>query len=235
MPLEANIDATSERPKSRLKPQLQWPSKSRSKSRLIKWLVGLGLFLLLVLALIRYSVFRITENFYEVDPGRFYRSAQLTPEELEEFIDRYKIRTVISLRGAPEGAFWYKPQVELLARKHVQFNALWWTAEHVPAKSELVAYLDLLKNAEYPILIHCRTGSDRTSAATAIYAIEKMGETNEEAIQQHMSFRYWHVPLFKPAMTALVRAYRGDNWVRSEYDICNSELRPFAAPEDCPK
>lgn len=204
-----------------------------SNRLLRRWLWVLVL-ALVVFGAFRYSVFRITKNFHEVDPGKFYRSAQLTPDEMAEVIEKYKIKTVISLRGAPEQAYWFHPQKEVLDRMNVQFFALWWTAEFFPPKEDLVNYLDILKKAEYPILIHCRTGADRTGEATAIYAMEYMKESATESIKKHMNFKYWHVPAFKPAMTEFVRRYRGDKWARQEYDLCRPENRAFAENPSCP-
>ncbi len=202
-------------------------------SRFLKrWLWALVIALVIVGAF-RYSVFRISKNFHEVDPGKFYRSAQLTPEELQEAIDKHGIKTVISLRGAPEHAYWYQPQKELLEKNGVAFKALWWTAEFFPPKEDLVAYLDILKNADYPILIHCRTGADRTGVATAIYAMDHMKESPSDVIQHHLNFKYWHVQRFKPAMAEFVRNYQGDQWARTNYNLCLPQYRKFAEHPDC--
>src|SRR5262245_58159882 len=43
----------------------------------------------------------LARNQHVVVPGRFYRSAQLSPDELKQFVTRNNIRTVINLRGRP--------------------------------------------------------------------------------------------------------------------------------------
>lgn len=196
---------------------------------------ALGTFLFLAFAAFayRYSTFRITKNFDEVDPGRFYRSAQLTPAELQEAIDKYGIKTVVSLRGAPEHAPWYHPQVEVLQKNGVNFQALWWTAEHFPPKDELVRFEEILENGPYPILVHCRAGSDRTGEATAIYAVNRMGATKDEAIARYLNFDYWHVERFKPAMKEFVRRYGGPQWAREGYEPCSEENRPWVEAHHC--
>ncbi|MBX3018476.1 MAG: tyrosine-protein phosphatase [Bdellovibrionaceae bacterium] len=181
----------------------------------------------------RYSTFRITKNFEEVDPGRFYRSAQLTPEEMEEAIKKYGIKTVVSLRGAPEHAPWYQPQVDVLEKNGVKFEKLWWTAEHFPAKEELIRFEDILEKGDYPILVHCRAGSDRTGEATAIYAINHMKLTNEQAVAKHLNFDYWHVETFKPAMKEFVRRYQGPTWAREVFEPCSAENRPWVEAHHC--
>ncbi len=198
-----------------------------------KWIAAFA-FIAFALFAYRYSTFRITKNFEEVDPGKFYRSAQLTAEELQEAIDKYGIKTVVSLRGAPEHAPWYQPQVDVLKKNNVNFEVLWWTAEHFPPKEELVKYEAILDKGPYPILVHCRAGSDRTGEATAIYAINKLGEARDQAIAKHLNFDYWHVELFKPAMKEFIRRYEGPAWSREGYEPCSAQNKPWMEAHHCP-
>jgi hypothetical protein len=63
-----------------------------------KWLSAIAVFLF-VRVFAYTSIFRISKNFYEIDPGKYYRSAQLTKFELEDVVKRHGIKTVISVRG----------------------------------------------------------------------------------------------------------------------------------------
>ncbi len=183
----------------------------------------------------RYSTFRISKNFVTVDEGRFYRSAQLTPEELRQVILEKGIKTVISLRGGPEHTQWYQDQVKVLQETGVDFKVVWWLAEYFPPKQELMNYLELLKTAQYPILVHCRVGSDRTGLATAIYAMDYLRTPKELAIAQHLNFDYWHVQTFKPAMVEFVKRYRGPLWAKNEFDPCAPENQRYMENPNCPK
>ena len=192
------------------------------------------LFLIFAAFVYRTSVVRLTKNFHEVDPGRFYRSAQLDPAELEEAIDRYGIKTVISLRGAPKNSYWYPGQVEVLERKKVKFLAVGWTSDYFPHADDLKTFIKALKEEQYPILVHCRTGADRTGEATAIYAIDYMNIPKDEAIAKYLSFTYWHVPLFHPAKIEFVRRYQGYDWAMNVYSPCATENKQWAEPGQCP-
>src|SRR5690242_684397 len=77
------------------------PKTTRERLRIIiKAAVAIGLTAFVLWAW-QSSIVRLSKNFYEVDPGKFYRSAQLSPTELKDVVDKYGIKTVISLRGAP--------------------------------------------------------------------------------------------------------------------------------------
>lgn len=149
-----------------------------------KWISGLITFLFLTGVVAYTSIFRISQNFSEVDPGRFYRSAQLTPRELEELSEKYGIKTVISLRGIPQSVFGLEPEQETLERLGIGFHKFDLSTDHFPSKSDLIQILALLRNAPKPILIHCRSGADRTGMVTALYQIEQMGISKEEAKKQ---------------------------------------------------
>jgi protein tyrosine/serine phosphatase len=186
-----------------------------------------------VVYLISTTIWRPLKNFEEVDPGRFYRSAQLSLSELSEVVEKYGIKTVISLRGAPQTSYWYKKQGDLLAKKGVDFKAVYWTTHYVPNKDELVSFLRTLKDAPRPILIHCRSGADRTGEASAIYAIEYMGKSKEEAIREHLSIANLHMSFFHPAKQFLVRSYEGLDWAEKEYDECKSPFIKYTSKGHC--
>jgi protein tyrosine/serine phosphatase len=172
----------------------------------------------LVIVSLYTSYFRITQNFYEVDPGKFYRSAQMTPDELDDVIHRYGIKTVISLRGAPESSGWYKPEIETLKKNGVDFRAYWLSTDAFPNYEELGDLLRDLKYAKRPILIHCKAGADRTGMVAALYTFEVMHETKSKALEQ-LGFKYWHVKFLNPAMDAFLEKYEGPRWVEN-YDPC---------------
>lgn len=205
--------------------------KNRRWQRLA-W-IGLLVFMGLAAFAYRYSTFRITKNFYAVEEGKFYRSAQLTPVELDEAIQKYGIKTVISVRGAPEHAAWYGPEVQVIEKNQARFEGIWWTAEHFPPKEEFLKFENILATGEYPMLIHCRTGADRTGLGAAIYEIEKMGTPRDLAIQRQLSFKNWHVQAFKPAMIEFAKRYQGVEWAKA-FDGCAEENRPWMEHVECP-
>ena len=50
-------------------------------------------------------------NFHAVKEGAFYRSAQLSKDELQSTIREHKIRSVLNLRGAHPGQAWYDEEL----------------------------------------------------------------------------------------------------------------------------
>lgn len=185
-----------------------------------KWLSAIAVFLFVGGVFAYTSIFRITKNFYEVDPGRFYRSAQMTPAELEETVQKFGIKTVISVRGYPQSILNMEPEAQTLARLGVHFYKFDLSTDYFPPQQDLLEILNLFKSSPLPILVHCRSGSDRTGLISAIYQIEEMKKPKSEAENQ-LSFEFWHVRSFHPAMIKFLRLYQGREWAAFHYNICD--------------
>jgi protein tyrosine/serine phosphatase len=188
---------------------------------------GLGAFIY------RTSMFRPAHNFHVVEEGKFYRSAQPTADELEDEVKNLGIKTVINLRGAQDGEKWYDDEANTLSKLGVPLINIGFSSPDMQFRDDWVRYLDALKTAPRPILIHCRSGADRTSEASAVYAMEYMHKSNAEALDM-MTLRYLHVDYFKPAKRFFISHYEGENWLRTKYDPCDPLFKPYAGNR-CPQ
>ncbi|HLD12424.1 MAG TPA: tyrosine-protein phosphatase [Candidatus Nanoarchaeia archaeon] len=118
----------------------------------------------------RYHSFR---SFGQVG-DKFFRSGELRGYEVEEIIRSHGIRTVINLRGAKPNHGNYRAEVKLCRRLGVMHHDIHWHANYV-AKDALVAYVDLLHLVNYPLLVHCAGGKDRSGFAAAVYCMVMLG------------------------------------------------------------
>lgn len=199
----------------------------------IKIALSLAAFVGFAMFVYRTSVFRITENFAVVDDGKLYRSAQLTTDELEDKIKKYGIKTVISLRGWPGKTAYYDAEATTLQRLQTQFVAVDLDDKYFPLEKELKKIFTTFEHGDYPMLIHCRVGADRTGMVAALYEQVYMRKSVEESLKQ-LTFANWHVPLFKPAMTAFVKKFKGVTWALNEYRACDPEFSTYReVSNDC--
>ncbi|WP_029074901.1 tyrosine-protein phosphatase [Kaistia adipata] len=159
-----------------------------------KRILALGGTLLAVplLAVLLYvGMLLLTGNFHTVIAGTLYRSAQPSPQRIDQYARDYGIRTIINLRGANPGAPWYDGEIAESARRgiaHVDFRM---SSRTELTQDEAAALVDIFKTAAKPVLIHCADGSDRTGLAAALYvaAVAKLGE---EAAEDQIALRYGH-------------------------------------------
>lgn len=114
--------------------------------------------------------FRLSRAFREIVDGKVYSSKQPTPEQLAEWIDKYGIKTVICLRGYSEEDT--PEEVAVAEKKNVRMINFSWSAYNTPRHPLLKRYIKELETCQTPILIHCRSGIDRSGTAAAMAAME---------------------------------------------------------------
>ncbi len=176
---------------------------------------------------------RPLRNFHTVDPEKLYRSAQLNETELRFYIKKYGIKTIINLRGPQSRKEWFWDELKVAEELHVKHYSPVFNSTHVPRKKWLVSFLDIVDKAERPILVHCRSGADRTGITSAIYEIDVLGKPREVALKQ-ISSKYLHTEFFKPANRHFIKNYLGSNWARNEYNECDPKFIKYAEkPDKC--
>jgi protein tyrosine/serine phosphatase len=168
----------------------------------------------------------VLRNFHVVEAGNLYRSAQLSPGALEEIIFKYKIKTVVNLQGAHPDDAWYIDEKEVLDRLGVDLVDIPMRSERIPTREEITSLFEAYDHSPRPLLIHCNSGSDRTGEASAIYEIEYMKKTKEEAMEM-LSPLYLHFSFLVPSKTYFMSLYKGRNWALNEYDPCKQQYLYF--------
>ncbi|HXF93017.1 MAG TPA: dual specificity protein phosphatase family protein [Nitrospiraceae bacterium] len=163
---------------------------------------------LLVIGPVSYGLYVWKEgNFDVVAEGRVYRSRQLDQYELARYVREYGIKSILNLRGKNLGSRWYQEELmaaESLALRHYDYGI---SANRDVADQDLERILAILREAPKPILIHCKSGADRTSLISALYLYGIEGRSPEEAEQQ-FSMRYGHIPFLGNSTAAMDRAFR---------------------------
>ncbi|HZZ81910.1 MAG TPA: tyrosine-protein phosphatase [Gemmataceae bacterium] len=169
---------------------------SRSlRSRLIR----LGLVIALLAPVGYYAYGFLTGNVHEVIHGEVYRGAQPSAASLERLIHKYKIRTVLNVRGCCWPDNWYINEADVCQRLSVDLEDVCFSAVHLPSRDELRVLLDVLDRAERPIFIHCRQGADRTGLA-AMAALLMTEGTSYDAARRQLGMRYGHAPIGRTTM-----------------------------------
>jgi protein tyrosine phosphatase (PTP) superfamily phosphohydrolase (DUF442 family) len=157
-------------------------------------------------------------NFGVVDPARVYRSAQ-PDAALPRLIARYHLASILNLRGGSLDDVYYAAEVRTARALGVDFYDLPMSATRRPLRRELLLLLDLFERCRYPLLIHCKSGSDRTGLATALYLLSRRSEPPERALRA-FALHYGHVPLFGPEhLHEPLQEY--DRWLASQRLVHN--------------
>jgi protein tyrosine/serine phosphatase len=159
-------------------------------------------------------------NFHAIEDGRAYRSSQLSGEALAWVIDRYGIQTVINLRGHNPGKEWYEQEVQVSNAKNIALVNISMSSQSLPHPDLLESIVQALRTSQYPIMIHCESGSDRSGAVAGLYRLIMLEQDRPEALSE-LSSKYWHFQNKKPCMSKLVEIYEPTaewmEWYRAQY------------------
>lgn len=184
--------------------------------RSLKLLVIPGICLLVIGEVIRVLAL---SNRHCVIPGRVYRCAQPTPADLRELAEAYGLRTVINLRGLARdendpASGWYFAEAQTLHDLGLSQEDITLSANRLPPPGELRRLVEVLDKSEYPVLLHCKRGADRTGLASVLVRLLYTDDSIAEARRQ-LSPRYGH---FRFGRTAAIDHFfdRYEAWLARE-------------------
>jgi protein tyrosine/serine phosphatase len=153
-------------------------------------IIGILLFVLVLVFGGKYVYdMNINHNFETITEGKVYKSGVIPPDELETYVKKYKIKSIVDLRFPGTGDDVNNPEnaLELAAEKNAvakikgvnYFND---GSDQVPTKDNLNLFYKIMDNpANYPVLIHCYHGVGRAELYSAVYRIEYENMDKEEA------------------------------------------------------
>jgi uncharacterized protein (TIGR01244 family) len=157
--------------------------------------------------------------------NKLWRSAQPLPRDIA-WAAQNGIRTVVNLRGGREFGCW-PLEKEACEAAGIRLVDMPLYARGVPRVEAIRWARELFQSIEYPALIHCKSGADRTGLAAALYLLLHEGRPVAEARAQ-LHRRYGH---FRWTATGVLDAffdlYERDakdrelaflEWVETTYD-----------------
>lgn len=167
---------------------------------------------------------RLLPNRYQLSADA-WRSNQPDPVHFPALEDA-GIKTVINLRG-PDVYSYYLFEVEACQDYGMTLVDHTLFARVLGSADDYLKLLDIMENAEKPMLIHCKSGADRTGIAAAFYLLDQQGATPDVARRQ-LSIKYAHQRWSKAGiLDALIDAYAEHHakeriglrdWLRDHYD-----------------
>ena len=155
-----------------------------------------------------WGVLQYQGNLHAVGGGTLYRSAQLSKAEFAAAAQRYGIKSVLNLRGGHPGQAWYDDEIAAAGALGLAHYDIALSAKRVVGPEQITEILDVLRRAPKPLLVHCRSGSDRSGLVAALYRFAEAGATAEEAAGE-LSLLYGHFPYLTSRSGAMDESFRG--------------------------
>lgn len=136
-----------------------------------------------------YYDMNINHNFETITEGKVYKSGVIPPNEIEDYVKKYKIKSIVDLRFPGTADLVNNPEIpeELTAEQEAVAKIPGVTyfnngSDQVPKQENLDTFFKIMDNKEnYPVLIHCYHGVGRAEMYSAIYRIEYEGMDKDEA------------------------------------------------------
>ncbi|MBC2884113.1 tyrosine-protein phosphatase [Ochrobactrum sp. CM-21-5] len=130
-------------------------------------------------------------NVHTVIDGQAYRSNQPDPARIAAMQKLYGIKTIINLRGPEPGEKWYDAETAASKQFGIRHEDFKMSSSRQLNPQEARQLIALMQNAEKPVLIHCKSGADRTGLAAALY-IAAVAKGSERQAERQMSIAYGH-------------------------------------------
>lgn len=127
-------------------------------------------------------------------------------------LHEFDINTVLNLRGANAHLDWYLAERDATlaagaTQVDVSLSSCVWMS-----RAQLLALIDVLDSIQYPALIHCEWGAERTGLVSAFYQLLRDGSTIDDARNQ-FGLKYLYLPIGDgKIMEEMIDQY--DTWLR---------------------
>lgn len=157
----------------------------------------------------------LNHNWHTLLPGRVYRSSQMSGPDLEAQVRVHGIRTIINLRGLCPDMPCYLDECRVTQKAGASLVDFGFSAGRLPPVTELHYLVETLDRCEYPILIHCRQGVDRTGLVSALILLLYTDTGLDDAISQ-LDLKYGHIAFGRTGfMDRFFDLYR--DWLRDRH------------------
>jgi protein tyrosine/serine phosphatase len=141
----------------------------------------------------------INHNFETITEGKVYKSGAIPPNEIDFYVKKYHIKSIVDLRFPGTGDDVNNPEIpsELTAEKDAVAKIKGVTyfnngSDQVPAQKNLEVFFKIMDNpANYPVLIHCYHGVGRAELYSALYRIEYEGWDKDKARKSTRFLAKW--------------------------------------------
>lgn len=155
----------------------------------------LGLIAVVAFAVTLFMGFRLeTANFGTVLPGRIYRSGQMSSSLLSRTVRQHRVKTVLNLRGANPKDWWYRDEKNATLSGGATQVDIHMASDLWLTRDEARTLLEVIDTCEYPLLIHCQWGAERTGLVSAITELLRPGGSLKSARRQ-FSLYYLYLPV----------------------------------------
>jgi protein tyrosine/serine phosphatase len=128
-------------------------------------------------------------NFYSLS-NNAYRSNHPSPSFIKKLRKNKQLKTIISMRRA-DSTGQYRLEKETCDKLGITLINHPMSSRSFPDADNIIKAKEILENADYPILIHCKSGADRAGMMSVFYKHFILNQPIKEALAE-LSMKYGH-------------------------------------------
>lgn len=166
-------------------------STRRAATGLNKYALRPVLVIILLAAAIYLSLHFFYFNLHTIVPGQAYRSSQPSKSELEKIVNQDHIRSILKFNRASESS-WSQDEFATAKNLGIKMFYIPIGVSELPSRPDMIQIIQALDHAPRPLLVHCKTGADRTGFASVLLAMQA-GESFQQAKNDQLRLAYGHV------------------------------------------
>lgn len=129
--------------------------------------------------------------------GDMTRENQPSPKRIAKLAGA-GIKTILNLRGESDKGY-YALEKEACDQHGITLVDFRMYSRDTPKIDRIHGLKEIFETIDYPAMMHCKSGADRTGITGVLYRHFHMGVPIEEAIEQ-LKFKYLHVKAGKTGM-----------------------------------
>lgn len=144
-------------------------------------------------------------NFHRVVRGKVYRSAQPDTADLKKRVSRFGIKAIVNLRGDEDMPIIVQEIADAKALG-VEYISIHLPNNRLPDALGIRELARVLESAPRPLLLHCKSGADRTGLASVMAAM-CVGNQSYQAALEQLSLKYFHFDASPEHVTGVLDQY----------------------------
>ncbi len=222
-------------------PQIERPSQSyrpesdrdhctidRRKANRRKVLLGMIGFGAATTAAVQFRDDFVPKRFAEIIPGELYRGAWQRPRQIRAIVDRYAIRSILSLSVMGQHDEKYRSYAEVVRSRSIEWVLMpivgsYMTLDRMAEAADWVAALPR------PLLFHCVAGHHRTTQAHTAWRMRHQGWSFDRAWADVAQYG-WTSAARDKRDYALIRQFSESRFIDKEVGYEPMALDALAGP-----
>jgi hypothetical protein len=212
--MDIREQSSVDRPSSAYRPFSEPAQRDHRKYNRRKILLGVVGFGAATTAAVQYRDDFVPKRFAEIVPGQLYRGAWQRPRQIRSIVEKYGIRSVLSISVMGQHDPKYTSYAEVVREKSLDWILMPIVGSYMKL-DRMAEAADWVEHLPRPLLFHCVAGHHRTTQAHTAWRMRHHGWTFDQAWAEVARFP-WTSASRDTRDLALIRQFSESRFIDKE-------------------